>query len=99
MQVSTLDYLPRRHVVKYLGRVNFHFIRESFEEKKGTLGRFTHELLAQINSVARAHVSARGGNALLSYTLLEYQVDQERAHQSYSIMSLSGDVVLVADVY
>lgn len=97
VQVSTLEYLPRRRVAQYLGRVNIHFIRESFEEKQGTLGRFTHELLAQINTIARAHVSARGGNALLSYTLLEYQVDKERASQSYSIMSLSGDAVLLAD--
>eukprot|EP00466_Bigelowiella_natans_P007881 jgi/Bigna1/60860/fgenesh1_kg.15_\ len=45
---------------------------------------------------ARAQVFAKGGNALLSYTLLEYQVDQESTRQSYSIMSLSGDAVQLA---
>eukprot|EP00467_Chlorarachnion_reptans_P021975 CAMPEP_0114489534 /NCGR_PEP_ID=MMETSP0109-20121206/1942_1 /TAXON_ID=29199 /ORGANISM="Chlorarachnion reptans, Strain CCCM449" /LENGTH=1094 /DNA_ID=CAMNT_0001666055 /DNA_START=35 /DNA_END=3320 /DNA_ORIENTATION=+ len=97
VQLSTLERLPARAVSQHLGRISVHIIRESFNEKRGTLARFTHELLAQINLIARAHVSARGGNALLSYALLEYQVDQESTRQSYSIMSLSGDAVLLAD--
>mmetsp|Transcript_4548 Transcript_4548/g.8285 ORF Transcript_4548/g.8285 Transcript_4548/m.8285 type:complete len:488 (+) Transcript_4548:361-1824(+) len=95
--LTTLERLPTRAVESYLGRVSVHIIRESFEEKRGTLARFTHELLAQINTIAKAHVAAKGGNAMLSYALLEYQVDQETTRQSYSIMSLSGDAVLLAD--
>ncbi|GAB5353601.1 hypothetical protein AAMO2058_000049200 [Amorphochlora amoebiformis] len=35
VQLSTLERLPMRTISQYLGRVSVHFIRESFEEKRG----------------------------------------------------------------
>ena len=48
-----------------------------------------------MNSIVRAHVLSRGGNALIGYRLDEFRMIEENKNQAYSIISLSGDAVRV----
>lgn len=47
-----------------------HLIRETFSlQDYNGIGNFTQIFLQEILAVARSHVAAIGGNALLQYTL------------------------------
>lgn len=58
--------LPGAKILRYCGRLNIHFIRESFAVRQaGGFVAFMHTLYAEANAVARAHALALGGNGLL----------------------------------
>lgn len=50
----------------------------------------------QANAIARAHVLALGGNALLGYRLLPQESEgQVNRHQMYNMISVIGDVAVI----
>jgi len=56
-----------------LGPVLLHFLKDAFSVRGGVvgggMGSFYYLLMSEASAVARAHVAALGGNALLFYRL------------------------------
>ena len=65
--ITPLSFVPHKRIKKYVGRINLHFIRESWSVVD--LGEFYHDFFLQIYECCRAQVSANGGNALLSFKI------------------------------
>ena len=72
VDVTPLCYVPGARISNYLGNLNFFFIRESScIRESGGLSSFVHGFVAEVLAIVRAHVTAIGGNALISYTMSE----------------------------
>lgn len=61
-------------VKRYLGPVLLHFLKDAFSVRGvvgvgGGMSSFYYLLMSEASAVARAHVAALGGNALLFYRL------------------------------
>lgn len=57
-------------VKRYLGPVLLHFLKDAFSVRgvvNGSMSSFYYLMISEASSVARAHVAALGGNALLFY--------------------------------
>lgn len=57
-------------VKRYLGPVLLHFLKDAFSVRGvvgGGMSSFYYLLMSEASAVARAHVAALGGNALLFY--------------------------------
>ena len=96
VELTPLSSISQSSVQKFLGRVQVHLIKESWTfNDEGGLGQFAHLFLSEAQAIARANVAARGGNALLGYRLHECRFIEPSKNQAYSIISLSGDAVLL----
>eukprot|EP01103_Thecamoeba_quadrilineata_P011181 TRINITY_DN2616_c0_g1_i3.p1 TRINITY_DN2616_c0_g1~~TRINITY_DN2616_c0_g1_i3.p1 ORF type:complete len:799 (-),score=194.87 TRINITY_DN2616_c0_g1_i3:125-2521(-) len=94
--LTPLSYVCNAVTEKYLGRINIHFIKErNTSKEKGGLRRFVHVFLSEVNHIARSHVAALNGNALLGYKLEEFLITESGQNQSYCLVSLSGDAAFV----
>jgi hypothetical protein len=63
-----MGFIPGAQLRKFVGRVNLHFIKESFTlREQGGLGGFTHLFVNEINAIARAHVASLGNLNSLRY--------------------------------
>eukprot|EP01132_Coremiostelium_polycephalum_P003724 gene3724-4638_t len=94
VEITPLSYIPGSKMLKYLGRVNIHLIKESFSvREEGGLGVFSHVFVTEANAILRAHVRNMGGNALVSYHIDEFNLllDSGPKGQAYSLLSISGD--------
>jgi hypothetical protein len=97
VELTPLAYVPNYSVVRYIGRCNLHFIRESSlretwgEKQGGGLGQFFHNFLCEAMAVARAHVLAFNGNVLLSFHLTPRE-SSGKGKTVYHMISLSGDI-------
>ncbi|KAL1131884.1 hypothetical protein AAG570_011495 [Ranatra chinensis] len=82
VDVTPLSYIPGGRILCYLGNLNFFFIRESTcIRETGGLSAFVHGFVAEILAIVRAHVTAIGGNALISYTMSECRL-MNNAHKN-----------------
>lgn len=65
-----MSCVPGGKVEKYLGNLNFFFIREctSIRETGGICG-FVHSFISEVLSIVRAHVTSLGGNAMIAFYL------------------------------
>jgi len=98
VQITALEYVPGARVVRYLGRINIHLIKESNTVREsGGLGAFFLSFLHQAQAVAKAHVEALGGNALLSYRVVRRETGGLK-NQTYSLISLTGDGVIITNL-
>jgi len=96
VECTPLGHIPNCKTEKYLGRVYVHFIKEIWSyREQGGLGTFVYRFLAETNAIARAHVTARGGNALLGYRLTQCRVFEPNKNQAYGIISVSGEAARV----
>ena len=92
--LSALEYVPGVRIKRYLGRLNIHLIKESTTlREQGGLGSFFYTFLLQAQAIARAHVGALGGNALISFRMKRDSGGLK--NQAYNLISLSGDAVLI----
>lgn len=66
VDVTTLSTLPGREIESYLGNLNFFLIRETTNLTQ-SLNAFVATFLDEVLAIARCHVSALGGNGLLSF--------------------------------
>jgi hypothetical protein len=73
--VTPVSFIPGLQVYNYVGRINLHFIKESFTvREQGGISGFTHVFLNEINAIVRSHVISLGGNALLSHKIDECSI-------------------------
>ncbi|KAH3763494.1 hypothetical protein Pelo_4678 [Pelomyxa schiedti] len=92
--ISPTSFLPGMNVQSYLGYVNIHLIRETFSLGETDFGTFVHQFLCDALAVVRSHVNARGGNALLNYSLDVCSIKHSpQREQAYCLLSVSGDAV------
>lgn len=84
-------------VKRYLGPVQLHFIKDAWTVRgEGQLGSFFFLLLSEVNAIARAHVAALGGNALLCHRLVPQEAGGKASrNQGYTMFSITGDAVLL----
>jgi hypothetical protein len=89
--------IPGTRIKRYLGPVQLHFIKDAWTVRgEGQLGSFFHLLLSEVNAVARAHVAALGGNALLCHNLVPQEAGGKASrNQGYTMFSVTGDAVLL----
>uniref|UniRef100_A0A182QW95 C2 domain-containing protein n=1 Tax=Anopheles farauti TaxID=69004 RepID=A0A182QW95_9DIPT len=98
VDITTLSYIPGGRIEKYLGNLNFFFIREctSIRETGGICG-FVHSFISEVLSIVRAHVTSLGGNAMIAFYLNDLTLmDNVHKNQGQCLISVGGDVVFVS---
>uniref|UniRef100_A0A6E8VEN4 C2 domain-containing protein n=1 Tax=Anopheles coluzzii TaxID=1518534 RepID=A0A6E8VEN4_ANOCL len=98
VDITTLSYIPGGKIEKYLGNLNFFFIREctSIRESGGICG-FVHSFISEVLSIVRAHVTSLGGNAMIAFYLNDLTLlDNVHKNQGQCLISVGGDVVFVS---
>ena len=102
VQLSPLGHVPGSKIVKYRGRINLHFIKESTElgsDPDSDGGAFFHEFLSEANAMTRGQVAAVDGNTLLNYRLTTHESGGlVKGATMYCMLSISGDAVKVTKI-
>jgi len=95
VELTPLCFVPGKVIDSYQGRINLHFIKESFSIKSpSAVGHFFHQYLTEANAIARDHVASVGGNALLNYRLYTHESGGKVSkNEIYSMLSIAGDAV------
>ncbi|CAD7093400.1 unnamed protein product [Hermetia illucens] len=98
VDITPLSYVTGGRIEKYLGNLNFFFIRESTSVREnGGISGFVHGFITEILSVVRAHVTALGGNAMVSFYMTELLlVDNQHKNQGQCLVNIGGDAVHVS---
>ncbi|XP_014250746.1 C2 domain-containing protein 5 [Cimex lectularius] len=97
VDVTPLCYVPGGKIISYLGNLNFFFIRESSCIREAGLSAFVHGFIAEVLAIVRAHVTAIGGNALVSYTMSEcHLTNNAHKNQAQCLVNVGGDAVFVS---
>jgi hypothetical protein len=98
--LSPLEHIPDRQIKRYFGPLQLHFVKDSWTARGSvSLDLFTSSFIEEATHMAKAHVAALGGNALLCYKLEMQEPGRRmssRSH-SYSLISIRGDVVSFVD--
>lgn len=97
VDMTPLSYVPGGRIEKYLGNLNFFFIRESTSVREnGGICGFVHGFITELLAVVRAHVTAVGGNAMIAFYMTELiLVDNPHKNQAQCLVNVGGDVVFV----
>ncbi|KAL5274474.1 C2CD5 family protein [Megaselia abdita] len=98
VDITPLSYVPGGKIDKYLGNLNFFFIRETTSIKEiGGISGFVHGFITELLAIVRAHITALGGNAIVSFYMTELiLVDNQHKNQGQCLVSIGGDVVNVS---
>ena len=98
--ITALTNLPHKVITRYLGFVNMHIVRESFN-LSNELGKegFTTDIFVDMFAILRARVSAMNGNALIGFNMNIFHFKSStQKDQGYCLISLTGDAVKYRDV-
>ncbi|CAH1785770.1 unnamed protein product [Owenia fusiformis] len=97
IDLTPLPFIPGAHIEHYLGNINFFIIRESTSiRESGGLSGFVQSFITEVMAIARAHVAALGGNALVGYKMTEcVLLDNPHKNQAQCLLNVCGDVVHV----
>ncbi|KAJ1658009.1 hypothetical protein IWQ61_002673 [Dispira simplex] len=104
IKLCTLSGLPFVNTECYLGRISLHFIKEvtlhneTLHPHLASFDGFVYQFLNECQATLRAHVTALGGNALLSLHIDQCLVEESLKNHAYALISISGDVVYNAPV-
>lgn len=95
VDITPLSYIPGGKIERYLGNLNFFFIRESTAiRESGGLSGFVHSFIAEVLAIVRAHVTALGGNAMVAYFISEnVLLHNPHKNQGQCLINVGGDVV------
>jgi len=98
VDITTLIRLPGSRVERYLGHLNFFFIRESTcIREDGGLSGFMQSFITEVLAIVRAHVSALGGNAMVAYFMTQcVLLHNPHKNQGQCLINVGGDVVQAA---
>ncbi|KAI9022024.1 hypothetical protein DFJ74DRAFT_768609 [Hyaloraphidium curvatum] len=101
VEITPLSHIPGCRVVRYLGVLSFHFVKESYLEYDATdqskgMGGFVHGFFGEMLAVVRAHSAALGGNAVLAFRVDHAVFSENVKGTGYAVITCSGDVVQVA---
>nr|CAD7424059.1 unnamed protein product [Timema monikensis] len=99
VDITPLSYVPGGKIEKYLGNLNFFFIRESTGIREcGGLSGFVHSFVTEVLAIVRAHVTALGGNAMVAYFISECILyHNPHKNQFVKNLSLKDTIYMVAD--
>jgi hypothetical protein len=86
VDVTPLWYVPGAVVLKHIGRIHQHIIRET--TISNLYGIFEQHVLMEVNSIISSYAAAIGGNAILNYHV-KYLVSKP----NYIMLSVYGDAV------
>ena len=109
VEISHLSFVPGARIVRYLGTVQLHFIRENLAVRSNDLlGQFLQLFLCETMSLLKSHVCALGGNALLCLTVTPHSSGGANRpggtaaagrgairSQEYNMLTVSGDAVWI----
>ncbi|KDR22889.1 uncharacterized protein LOC110841472 isoform X2 [Zootermopsis nevadensis] len=98
VDMTPLSYIPGGKIERYLGNLNFFFIRESTCIREGGgLSGFVHSFVTEVLAIVRAHVTALGGNAMVAYFMSECVLyHNPHKNQGQCLINVGGDVVFVS---
>ncbi|XP_033213483.1 uncharacterized protein LOC117170664 [Belonocnema kinseyi] len=95
VDLTPLSYLPGGRIERYLGNLNFFFIRESTSiRENGGISGFTHSFVNEVLSIVRAHVTALGGNAMVAFFMTQcVLLHSPHKNHGQCLINVGGDVV------
>ncbi|KAG0293774.1 hypothetical protein BGZ98_002044 [Dissophora globulifera] len=97
IEMTPLSFIPGRPPTRYLGKLSLHFVKETHILHDATvssgMGGFVHVFLMEIQAVARSHVAALGGDAIVGFRVDESFFQESVKNQGYALISISGDVI------
>nr|XP_033334736.1 C2 domain-containing protein 5 isoform X1 [Megalopta genalis]XP_033334737.1 C2 domain-containing protein 5 isoform X1 [Megalopta genalis]XP_033334738.1 C2 domain-containing protein 5 isoform X1 [Megalopta genalis] len=98
VDITPLSYLPGGRIERYLGNLNFFFIRESTSiRENGGLSGFTHSFIMEVLAIVRSHITALGGNAMVAFFMTKcVLLHSPHKNQGQSLINVGGDVVSVS---
>ncbi|XP_017142130.1 C2 domain-containing protein 5 isoform X1 [Drosophila miranda] len=98
VDLTPLSFIPGGRIEKYLGNLNFFFIRESTSIREiGGISGFVHGFITELLAVVRAHIASLGGNAMVSFYITELILfDNQHKNQGQCLISIGGDAVYVS---
>ncbi|KAJ8955343.1 hypothetical protein NQ318_003437 [Aromia moschata] len=98
VDITPLSYVPGGVIERYLGNLNFFFIRETTSiREEGGLSGFIHSFVTEVLAIVRAHVTALGGNAMVAFFLTEIVLLHNlHKNQGQCLVNVGGDVVSVS---
>ncbi|KAL7046610.1 hypothetical protein ACKWTF_002655 [Chironomus riparius] len=95
VDISPLSFVPGAKIEKYLGNLNFCFIRETQNVRDyGGICGFVHTFITELLSIVRAHIHILGGNMLIAYYMTELiLIDNPHKNQAQCLVNVGGDAV------
>ncbi|KAK5639386.1 hypothetical protein RI129_011878 [Pyrocoelia pectoralis] len=98
IDITQLSYVPGGKIERYLGNLNFFFIRETTSiREEGGLSGFIHTFVTEVLAIVRAHIAALGGNAMVAYYMNECVFSHSvNKNQGQCLINVGGDVVFVS---
>ncbi|CRK86205.1 CLUMA_CG000139, isoform B [Clunio marinus] len=95
VELSPLSWVPSGKIERYLGNVNFSFIRETQNVREyGGICGFVHSFITELLAIVRAHISALGGNLLLAFYMTKLVlIDNPHKNQAQCLVQVGGDAV------
>eukprot|EP00796_Vickermania_ingenoplastis_P004291 gene4291-3107_t len=99
VQTSSTDYIPGFHIVRYLGRLSQHYIREDSNIfTPEDLGGFYQSAEREVYAMVQSLVITQGGNALLKYSVVFHEIEDSDGSGNASVLiTVTGDVAQVTD--
>ncbi|XP_050039850.1 C2 domain-containing protein 5 [Dermacentor andersoni] len=97
VDLTSLDHVPGGKIEKYLGNLDFFFIREGTSiREEGGLNGFVQGFMTEILAIVRAHVASLGGNAVVAFQMTQcILLHNPHKNQGQCLINVAGDAVLI----
>ncbi|XP_077558537.1 C2 domain-containing protein 5 isoform X3 [Haemaphysalis longicornis] len=97
VDLTSLDHVPGGKIEKYLGNLDFFFIREGTSiREEGGLNGFVQGFMTEILAIVRAHVASLGGNAVVAFQMTQcVLLHNPHKNQGQCLINVAGDAVLI----